>query len=199
MVAREYYVQSFLYRILRPLAIGQLIQRQMSSADFAVDQGALELLRFDHVAGRMLSGDEIVLGHSAADWSFQTDHLFRDNLRVAAASLVVHEAGQEARIRDFAEFAERLSREGMPPALEDLFSSFGRCKRSLLENPIFWLRLIGYGYACNGLIASQGKDLGFRSRPYDSAEMLRQAADEAIAANPAEYVATFDVVAHQGL
>jgi hypothetical protein len=199
MDVKAYYVQSFVYRILRPLAIGQLIERQMSIADFAVDDSALELLRFDQVAGRMLSGDEIVLGHEAADWSLQTDHLFRDNLRVAAASLMVHEAGQQARILDFAEFAERLGREGISPPLEDLFSIFGRCKRSLLENPIFWLRLVGYGYACNGLIASQGKDLGFRPRSYDGAEMLRQAADESIAAKPAKYVGAFDVVVHQGL
>jgi hypothetical protein len=47
MDVKAYYVQSFVYRILRPLAIGQLIERQMSIADFAVDDSALELLRFD--------------------------------------------------------------------------------------------------------------------------------------------------------
>lgn len=194
-----YYVQSFVYRMLRPLAIGQLIQRQMSIADFTVDRGALELLRFDQVASRMLSGDEIVLEHSAADWSFQTDHLFRDNLRVAAGTLIVHEAGEPGRVVDFAEFARQLDSDGIPPALDDLFAIFGRCKRSLLENPIFWLRMVGYGYACNGLITTQGKDLGFRSRAYDGAGMLRYAADETIVARSAEYVKAFDAVAAQGL
>jgi hypothetical protein len=171
----------------------------MSVADFAVDRGALELLRFDDLANRMLTGDEIVLGHPRADWSTQSDHLFRDNLRVAAGTLIVNESGHQARIVDFAEFAEWLREDGVPSTLADLFSIFGRCKASLLENPIFWLRLVGYGHACNGLIASQGTDLGFRVRPYDAAGMLRHVEDEVIAKNPAGYAKAFNDVAREGL
>jgi len=199
MDVRAYYVQSFVYRVLRPLAIGQLIQRQMSVADFAVDRGALELLRFDELANRMLTGDEIILGHPRADWGTQSDHLFRDNLRVAAGTLIMSEPGHSARILDFAEFADTLRQEGVPPALADLFSIFGRCKASLLENPIFWLRLVGYGHACNGLIASQGTDLGFRVRPYDGVAMLGQVDDESIARNAAGYAKAFDDVEREGL
>lgn len=199
MDVKEYYVQSFVYRMLRPLAIGQLIQRQMSIADFAVDDSALELLRFDHVARRMLTGDEITLDNPAADWSFQTDHLFGDNLRVAAGALIVDDGPGEARIMDFAEFAAFLNSGATPQALNALFSIFGGCKRSLLENPIFWLRLVGYGYACNGLLTQQGKGLGFRPRTYNSTEMLRHADDGSISSKPAEYVRAFDLVAGTGL
>jgi hypothetical protein len=199
MDIREYYVQSTVYRLLRPLAIGQLIQRQISIADFAVDKDALELLRFDHVAGRMLAGDEITLKHPEADWSTQSDHLFRDNLRVAAASLVAREPGAEPRILDFSEFADRLRRGETPKAVGQLLKIFGRCEKSLLENPIFWLRFVGYGYACNGLVASQGKTLGLHVRPYDSAEMLRHADDDSISKNAAIYALGYVLVDQESM
>lgn len=64
MKPREYYVKSFIYRLLRPLSIGMLIERQMSYADFTVDRQALDLLRFNTVAFRILTGSESILGQS---------------------------------------------------------------------------------------------------------------------------------------
>ena len=196
---REYYARSFAYRLLRPLAIGQLIQRQMSTADFAVDTSSLDLLRFDQAASRMLTGDEILLEHPLADWNRQTDHLFGDNLRRAAASLVAADGDGEPRIIDFAEFTERLDGKRSPDALEDLLAIFGRCTGNLGSNPIFWLRVVGYGHAWNNLLAAQGTALGFRPRTYDGAEMLRYANDDTIRRRAAEHVAAFEVVVNQGL
>jgi hypothetical protein len=193
----KYYVQSFVFRLLRPLAIGQLIQRQMSIADFRVDERAIDLLRFDESARRLLAGSDVVLDHKA-DWAAQTDHLFSDNLQVAAAVLLVREASGVTRVMDFAEFAGVL-RAGIPPALTDLLTIFGRCKASLLENPIFWLRLVGYGHVCNNLVADLGANLGFRSRPYDREEMLKHTKDSDISANPARYAAAFEAVIARGL
>ena len=41
MAPEEYYVKSCIYRLLAPLAIGQLIERQMSVVDFSVDRDAV--------------------------------------------------------------------------------------------------------------------------------------------------------------
>jgi hypothetical protein len=170
----------------------------MSIADFGVDETAIDLLRFDETARQMLTGGEIVQDHKA-DWSRQTDHLFSENLQVAAASLLVHDPSGVVRVADFAEFAARLQEDGIPPALADLFAIFGRCKRSLVENPVFWLRLVGYGSLCNDLVDTLGVRIGFRQRPYDSVEMLRRSEDEAISADPAKYAAGLDVVKRRGL
>jgi hypothetical protein len=37
---------------------------------------------------RVLSGDEVVLNSPQVDWAGQTQHLFRQNLRLASATLV---------------------------------------------------------------------------------------------------------------
>jgi hypothetical protein len=74
-----------------------------------------------------------------------------------------------------------------------------RCRKSLIENPIFWLRLVGYGYVCNRLVAALGSDLGFRSRPYDSAAMLRFTADAPISERPEPFVAGFETIVQKGL
>ena len=42
----EDYVRSTVYRILRPLAVAQLIENAMGTADFTVDAEAVDLLRF---------------------------------------------------------------------------------------------------------------------------------------------------------
>jgi hypothetical protein len=52
----HYYGRSFLFRILRPLAISELIERQIAFADFAVDAGAQDLLRFKKAAFAAFTG-----------------------------------------------------------------------------------------------------------------------------------------------
>ena len=91
MSAEGYYVKSCIYRLLAPLAIGQLIERQMSFVDFSVDKDAVSLLRFVTSAERMLTGNDIILDHPDTDWSTQSQHLFRDNLR--SASSEAHRSG----------------------------------------------------------------------------------------------------------
>jgi hypothetical protein len=42
----QYYGKNTLYRMLRPIAISELIERQIAYADFAVDPSAVKVLRF---------------------------------------------------------------------------------------------------------------------------------------------------------
>jgi hypothetical protein len=188
MSGKEYYVQSFVYRILRPLAIGQLIQRQMSFADFAVDEHGKEVLRFDATAREMLTGSAVLGGH-AADWSRQTDHLFSDNLHVAAATLLVRDPAGPTRVMDFSEFVDRVKVGNLPSPVSELFAIFEKCKLSLLENPVFWLRLVAYGFVCRRFVEQRGEGLGFQKRPYEVVAMLGEAASPQIASDPSKYAA----------
>lgn len=199
MNPQEFYAASFAYRLLRPLAIGQLIERQMSIADFAVDAAALELLRFNTTAERMLTGSTVVLGHPAVDWATQTQHLFRENLRVAARSLIRTTEDGHDDVIDYAQFAKELTAAPADPPLADLVAIFDGCEVSLVENPLFWLRVVGYGYACNRLLASHGATLGFDLRPYDVERMLRAVRDDYILARVPGYTKSFEKVAAQGL
>ena len=89
----------------------------------------------------------IVLDHPEVDWSSQSQHVFRDNLRAAAYKLVISEPGGPSRLMSFAEFDsthDLLETE----ALRDLGMIFKNCEHSLAENTIFWVRATGYAYAC---------------------------------------------------
>lgn len=191
MSGREYYVQSFVYRILRPLAVGQLIQRQVSFADFAVDEHGKEVLRFDATAREILTGGAILAGHKA-DWSGQTDHLFSDNLQIAAATLLGRDGDGPTRVLDFSEFVEKVKAGNLPSPVGELFAIFEKCERSLLENPVFWLRLVGYGRLCQRFVDDRSEGLGFRKRTYDVVAMLRETDDPAIASDPNKYAAVIE-------
>jgi hypothetical protein len=194
----DHFARSFIYRLLRPLAVAQLIERQMSVADFSVDPAAVALLRFNRAAERMLSGDAVVRDHPAADWSTQSQHLFRDNLRVAAARLVV-EGDDSATVLDYSRFQREVPDPESDASLRDLALIFGRCSGNLTENPLFWLRVVGYTYACARLIGDHGVSAGFEDVPLDAEEMLRAVDEEIIASQASAYVAEFDRIIARGL
>ena len=75
-----YYGTNTIYRILRPLAVSELIEQQIAYADFSVDDSAIGLLRFKHSANWALTGGNVVGRHPNVDWNRQTEHLFFDTL-----------------------------------------------------------------------------------------------------------------------
>jgi hypothetical protein len=178
MNPKGYYVKSCVYRLLAPLAVGQLIEKQLSVVDFGVDTDAISLLRFISSAERMLTGDDLLLNHPDVDWSSQKQHLFRDNLRAAALKLVVSDSGKPSRLMSFAEFDtsyELLETE----ALKALAMIFKKCKKSLTENVIFWVRVTGYAYACAEYLKSpSGAALGFEERTLPIQEMIQATNDQ---------------------
>jgi len=192
------FVRSFIYRLLRPLAISQLIERQMSFADFSVDPAAIALLRFNTAAERMLAGNEIVLDHPEADWDAQTQHLFRDNLRAAASTLIAEDEGGVVVV-SFARFQRETPDLTAIPELRDLATLFSSSGNNLTSNPLFWLRLVGYAYVCSDLIAKQGVAVGFEDIPLQWEEMLGAAKDERISRHTNDYIPVFDEIVAQGL
>lgn len=194
----DHFARSFIHRLLRPLAVSQLIERQMSVADFSVDPAAVALLRFNTASERMLSGDDIVLQHPATDWSTQSQHLFRDNLRVAAARLILDEENGPI-ILDYARFQREIPDLEADVALRDLARIFSRCQNNLTENPLLWLRIVGYAQVCHRLIATHGVAVGFEDVALEVNEMLRAVDDELISTRASDYVRAFETVIAQGL
>jgi len=172
----DYYARSFIYRLLRPLAIGHLIERQMSIADFTVDHAALDLLRFNTTAYRMLTGSEAILDHPEADWSTQSQHVFRENLSAAATTLI-SQSPSGAVIVDFARFTEMIPEPRRHGALAPLAALFDDRDGNLAENAVFWVRVVGYAHSCAQLVRDHGMRLGFSAPELDVLEALREIDD----------------------
>ena len=75
MNIKGYYGRSTLYRILRPLAITELIERQITYTDFSLDASAMELLRYRRSILKALHGEEVVFNHPNVDWTVQEQHI----------------------------------------------------------------------------------------------------------------------------
>ena len=199
MNPREYYAKSFMYRILRPLAIGTLIERQMSYADFTVDRQTLDLLRFNANSYRIMSGREAILEHPKADWSSQSQHLYRDNLAAAAATLIVDQGDSGGVIVDFAQFSELLKDPANYPAIAPLAALFENCESFLCENSILWVRIVGYAYACNRLLEVHGKSLGFATPEFPLNRLLGGTEDDFISERIHDFPKAFDKLVAHGL
>jgi hypothetical protein len=201
-----YYVRNTIYRLLRPLALAQLIERAMGTADFSVDPDAVDLLKFAATAERMLSGGEIVkirvdgeiTEHPKVDWGQQTEHLLRDNLRATAARLI-DESHDKPRVMSFSQFERDIPDLDRDDELEPLAAILAKCKRSMTEKPVLWLRLVGYGYRCRELIEKHGVKIGFAVPPLDPADLLRKTSDEHISTHLDEYVSAIRRVACEDL
>lgn len=171
----NYYGRSTLYRLLRPLAIGELIEKQVAVTDFGVDPGAVDCLRFRRTITRIMSGDELVEGRPGVEWGAQVEHVYADSLPVLAQALIRHDPNGSERVLRFDEFDERLNADGLGivAPFDALLEDF-----QVEAKPILWLRLVAYGHACNALIDRLGQSLGFEPRPFPTEVLLRSAGDK---------------------
>ena len=184
-VARRLLRQSTLYRILRPLCLAQMVERQIAIADFSVDKGAIDLLRFRKAAFNALSGAILVGGHPDLDWNVQREHVFADNLTRCAHALIVSTA-TESRTMTFHEFSELLDDEEKTEQLQPFPSILSGFTPS--TKPIFWMRLAGYGHLCNEFVAKAGATVGFEPRAYPTRELLQLTRNRFVGDNIDDYV-----------
>lgn len=191
------YARTFIYRLLRPLAIAQIIERKMALADFSVDRSALALLRFNTAVERLLTGDDVVRGLPDVDWRTQSQHIFRDNLRAAASVLIVDDETRPY-VMEYARFQQAVPDLNQHPGLRELAAIFRRCDVNLSENAVFWVRIVGYSYACTRFIADNGIAVGFEDVPISIPEMLGPI-DPQTLPSAREYEALFASVIAQGL
>lgn len=186
--SNQYYGKSTLYRLLRPLAICTLIQRRMNAADFSLDPSGIELLQFESSAYTMMTDSDPLPGFQGFDWSTETQHVFRDNLRRAAMGLIAEESNGQQYVLDFAEFTTLVPDPTAKGAMSALARIIDNCGPKLTNNAVFWVRLVGYAYVCNRLLETRGAEVGLKRRTLDveklmgascDAEMIERSPDQA--------------------
>lgn len=193
-----YYGRSTLYRLLRPLAISELIERQIAYSDFAVDDGAMDCLRFKRSAAHIWSGDEIVLDHPDVDWSQQAQHAYSDSIIIAANAMIQPSVSQPGvdRVLRFDEFTRMVAAQGFAgfEPFPSLLTGFTVKTKSIL-----WLRLLAYANTCNGFVIRGGKPLGFEAEPFDLDALLAKSDDTHIRAKAPAYRDAIDQLALMSL
>jgi len=180
-----YYGRSTLYRILRPVTLGLLIERKMAYADFAVDEGAIALIRFNFLYRACLTGGFLVEGHSRVNWDYQVEHVFSQSLDVAGESLVVEPSEQPARFMRFDEYETRLRTQAFVDQLDpfpDLLKGFTPSAK-----PLLWLRLVAAANLCRKYVDDHGQALNISAPPIDVPELLRVTSDREIRDDLARY------------
>lgn len=194
-----HFFRSTAYRLLRLLAVAELIERQVAYADFAVDPDMRTLLKFKRQLGQCLSSADVSLGHEQEDWLTQRQHVFSDMLSNIAASMVVFDAAQEVeRVIRFDEFQaildvpELLERLHPIPALLTGFTANSK--------PVLWLRMLAASQLCVGLLETHGQELGLELQSINLDRMLGLANDPTIESRQGEYLDAlrgFRTVLHQ--
>ncbi|GGU16102.1 hypothetical protein [Lentzea flava] len=174
---RSYFGRDTLYRVLRPVAIAELIERQVNYVDFSVDPAMPSLLRFQAAALDCFTDSSPVLDATGAElagvnWSNESEHPFSGTVRAAAGALIVVEADSPERVARREEFQQILS---------DALKSRGDLARfaGFIDGltpdarPLFWLRLIFYGYLCQRFVSDHGKPAGLSASARPWPEMLQ--------------------------
>lgn len=180
-----------IYRLLRPLAVSGLIERDLHFADLSLEASTKELLHFNHAAFEMLTGRQVAsadrypLPDSLMDfgdrfhpeWCWgsrefgsnpETFQRFRASyLRRAALELVKCDRGRN-RCMDHAEFLDRWED---PDRYKTWHQHLEPVKATLhgldpAGNPILWLRLVGYTYVCKWFFDRHRRGGSERSRPH---------------------------------
>lgn len=178
------------YRLLRPLAVGELVEKQTFDADLIVDPIMVDLLRFSHAGIEMLSGEWIgkavdgkgqlpgfdmrrcwdpVPGggrhrrEARAGDGHDVQRIRASYLRRAAAALLTPgTAPGESRCITHPEFIERWDD---PREHAEFHDALKPVKDVLHEfrprdHPIVWLRMVGYAYACKWFYGQVCADIG---------------------------------------
>ncbi len=173
-----YYGSNTLYRLLRPLAIAELIERQITCADFAVEESALDLLRFKKSAFHALTGGSLMCNHPQVDWKRQSQHVFYDTLTEAANALIASSPDGNNRVLRYEEFCEMdFGHHGLA-SLAVIVDDF-----TIKSKPLFWVRLIAVGHICREFLGKTGTALGFEYRSYNIQGLLTCSEDAYILEN----------------
>lgn len=181
-----YFGRSTAYRLLRVLAIAELIERQMAYADFSVDTSTADLLRFKHEAFLCLSSSTVSLNHPQANWDDQVDHIYHDVLSIIAAAMIVRDGSDAAprvmRFDEFDQFARDPAKARAIHPVTGLFKDF-----TIVAKPILWIRFVSLGELCSSLVRRDGAALGVIAEPYDGPKLLNASTDTFVGQNRARY------------
>jgi hypothetical protein len=163
-----YYVTSFTYRLIRPLAFAELIERQIAYADFSVDPQVVDLLRFKSAAKAMLCDAEVIFDDPDADWKRQREHFFSGNSGGLARSGLANESDGTVRALREEEFGTVIDEREMSALAHQMLAGL-----DLADTPRLWARLTGYGYVANWLLGRLGPQIGISPLAYPAVEMMQ--------------------------
>lgn len=164
-----------IYRILRPLTVGEIIEKQTLAGDLLLDPATMEMLRFGQAAVEMLTGDKLGRGfegegvvegfHMTSCWDVDAgpgeqpapfQRIRGSYLRCGAAALIAESKSEKEPRRCLAhsEFCKLWERPdpaskhtlAFEMGLEPMKATLSQFRR--YENPILWLRLVGYAFVC---------------------------------------------------
>jgi len=180
-----YYGISTIYRILRPLAVSELIEQQIAYADFSVDDSSISLLRFKHSATRTLNDDNVIGCHPNVNWNQQTEHLFFDTISEAAHALITVDNNGSKRVIEYYEFKKHFISDHNNNGLNVLAKIIE--KFTIKSKPLFWLRLVAFGYNCREYVGTEGVNLDFDYKRYDIRALLERSGDPYIINNLNNY------------
>ena len=185
LTVSNYYGKSMLYRTIRPLALTELAERQVTIADFAIEPSAVELLLFKKRAAYILSDSDLVDGLPGLDWNSEAEHVYMHSIGVAANALIKTDANMPSRCMRFDELVESLKTKPGVTAISPFPAIFDDFK--IVNKPIFWLRLVAYGYLCNQYVNGNGLTVGFEAQDFPLETLLLQAKDPTLTQNLATY------------
>jgi hypothetical protein len=172
MSTEGYFGQHTLYRLLRPLALMELVDRQTNYVDFSVDPAGLVLLRLQAAAYEALTGAEEDFTGLALDWTKEAEHVFKGRLQEAANRLILDDPPRCARFDEFPAILARALEDDPAGGMARLAALVGGLAPGRI--PVFWCRLVAYGYVANWLLRVDGAAVGYRPVPYPVGEMLRK-------------------------
>lgn len=184
---RGYYGKSTLFRLIRPFALSELIERQMTYFDFSVDSSVASLLQFKSAAYAALTGGSVLVeGQPHVDWNFQRQHVFYDNLSRASNALIGSDGeGTPSRVLRFHEFDEMLrksdQRSRFDP-LPELLDGF-----EISRMPIWWIRLVTLALLCYEFERSAGAGIGLDQSEFPLDKLLAASTEPFVVEHLAEY------------
>ena len=181
---KGYFGQSTLYRLLKPLALLEIIEKNIAFVDFSVDPVAIELLKLRVCLFRTLSSSTIILNHPTANWNKEREHVFFDNISKASRNLIRKENDIEV-VLSFNEFQNFIEKQENNKNLEPFIQIFNNF--SIKDFPIFWIRLIAFGYICSEYLNKNASKIGLSVENYDIINLLKISNDETIQNKLNEY------------
>lgn len=182
-----YYVTSFTYRVIRPLAIAELIERQIAYADFSVDPQVLDLLRFKAAAKAMLCDAEVIFDDKKADWTRQREHFFSGKFGGLARSGLTDDQDDTVRVLREEEFGKVIDEREMSAHAHRMLASL-----DLAATPRLWARLTGYGYVANWLLGRLGPEIGVSPLRYPAVELMQHVVSPHLREHAEQFPARLD-------
>ncbi|WP_419911563.1 hypothetical protein [Hoeflea sp.] len=193
----NYYGASTLFRLVRPLALSELIERQTTYADFSIDPEAVDLLRFKSSIYEAFTDNSAIYSHPEASWDEQIEHIFSQSLGIISNVAIVGENKTEDRVMRFHEFSQFISSKENLKTLHPLPSQLSQF--TISKMPLYWVRLVCVGSLCASFVNKHGSQIGFEQIEFNRRELLKLCDDKYVAENLEQLALAHEEIAQRGL